>query len=323
MKIVGTGRYLPDRIVRSEELEKKYSLESGWCVKTTGIQERRWAEDETISYMCVKAVNEACEDAGIDINEIDYLVNAGNSFDQVMPDECVQVMKESGAFREDIGYVSINCGCLSFLAALDLAASMLSGGTYKYILICSGILASSMVDTSDSLEKYTVGDGAAAVIVKRAEKNENSKLLVARMETYSEHSGVKGFNATKDSKTKILFNKDVLVSGIAFEFDTSEMQSEGLRYNKDFFTRLIPFSRKGINKVIPNQSSRIVSDMLKITFPSKKIKTVIDKYGNIGAAGHAMALYDMIRMDEVNRDDVILLQAMGAGFSIYGLLLIY
>lgn len=323
LKILGVGRYLPKRIVTSEELEEKYGAEPAWCEKRIGIRERRFATTESIAFMCMEAIKEACEDANISISQIDYMINAGNSFDQLMPDEAILIMKESTEFRENIGYISINSGCLSFMAAMDLASTIIDIGVYEYIVICSGILASPMVESSNSVERYTVGDGAAAVILTRAQEEESSKVIAARLETYGEHPGVKGFLTTDGSDVNILFNKYILSQGISYEFDTKQMQSEGMRYNKDFLSRLLPCGRKNIAKVIPNQASRIASDMLKIMFPAHKIKTIIERFGNIGAAGQPMALYEVIKDGEINRGDCILLQAMGAGFSIYGMLLIY
>lgn len=323
LKIIGVGKFLPSRIVTSEELEKKYGAEVGWCEKKVGIRERRFVENETITSMCIEAIKEACADAEIELSQIDYMINAGSSYDQLMPDECVLIIKEAREFRKDIGYISINSGCLSFMAALDIAASMLKPDSQKYIVIFSGMYASPMVETSESVERYTVGDGAAAIVVTYANGGEESKIIASRMETYGDNSGVKGFIASDGSEATVLFNNKILSQGINYEFDTKQMQSEGMRYNKDFLTRLLPCSRKDIDLVIPNQASRIVADMLKIMFPSKKIKTVIDRYGNLGTAGQIIALYEAVKGDELKRSNLLLLQAMGAGFSIYGMLLIY
>lgn len=323
IRIAGVGRYLPSRNVTSEELEEKYGIEIGWCEKKVGIRERRFVSDETVTSMCVEAIKEACSDAKVELNQIDYMINAGSSYDQLMPDECVLVMKETGGFRKDIGYLSINSGCLSFMAALDMAASMIGAPACKYMVIFSGMFTSPMVETSKSIERYTVGDGAAAMVLSYAKEGEMSKILASRMETYGENSGVKGFLASDGSEATVLFNNKILSQGINYEFDTKQMQRKGMHYNKDFLMRLMPCSRKNIDLVIPNQTSRIVADMLRIMFPAKKIKTVIDRYGNLGAVGQMLAFYEAVREGELKRGDHLLLQAMGAGFSIYGMQLIY
>lgn len=323
LKIVGIGQYLPEKVLTNEELAEKYGADEEWCEKKAGIKERRVAENETIAFMCNKAIEEACKDAGIEASEIDYMINAGNAFDYLMPEQSIYNIKECKGIRNDIKYININCGCLSFMAALDMAASLINNSDYKYIVICSGLIVTKMIGISKDDESFTVGDGAAAVVIKKAESNEKSGIITARMETYGDFSGAKGFVSLDNTTDTRFFSKEVLCKGVSYEFDTKQMQSEGIKHNKGFMEHLFPKIKDNVDKVIPNQSTRIASDMLKILFQSNKIKTIIDKYGNTGAVGPMLALYELIKNKEVERNDSILFYAMGAGFSIYGLLLIY
>lgn len=321
LKIAGLGGYLPKRIVESSEIEAKCSLEPGWYKRKQGIAERRWIIDESVSFMCGRAAEEAIKDAGIDIKDIDLILNASNSFDYAVPDQSIQVMSELKIHNSDVMCMSINCGCLSCLAALDIGASLLAMERYRNILVVSCMVSSPGINYNDPISCGMLGDAAAAMVLTRSADSDKSCLHAARMETYSQAAGVKGF--TGKTKKKTLFSKDALFDDLNFEFDSKSMQAEGMKYNKNFMSKLFPVKRNQIKLIIPNQSTRIASDMMKLMFPSSRIMTVIDHFGNIGAAGHPMALYEAARNGVISRGDLILLHGMGAGFSIYGILLTY
>jgi len=321
LKIAGLGSYLPKRVVPSSEIEEKCSLESGWCKRKQGISERRWIVDETVSFMCGRAAEEAIKDAGMAARDIDLILNTSNSFDCVVPDQSIQVMNELKIHNSNVTCMSINCGCLSCLAALDIGASLLAAGRYRNILVLSCLVSSPGINYNDPVSCSMLGDAAVAMVLTRSPDTEKSCLHAARMETYSQATGVKGFTGKNGKKN--LFSKDILFDDLSFEFDSQSMQTEGMKYNKNFLSKLLPVKRNQIKLIIPNQSTRIASDMMKLLFPSNKIMTVIDRFGNIGAAGHPMALYEAARNGVISRGDLVLLHGMGAGFSIYGILLTY
>jgi 3-oxoacyl-[acyl-carrier-protein] synthase-3 len=321
LKIAGLGRYLPERIVSSREFEAEYSLEEGWCERKQGIVERRRINDESIALMAARAAAEAIKDAGLTVADIDLLLNASNSFDCVAPDQSIPIRRELKLANPRAASFSIYCGCLSCLAALDIGSSLLAAGKFQNILVVSALASSPGINREDPIGGSTLGDGAAAMVLTRAGAEEKSALHAARMETYSRAAGVKGF--TGKSGRKRLFSKDILTEEFNFEFDSRTMQAEGVKYNKNFIARLLPVDRKAVKLVIPNQSTRIALDMMKLMFSPSKVMGIIDHLGNIGAAGHPMALYEAVKTGRLRRGDLTLLHGMGAGFSIYGVLITY
>ncbi|MBN2532028.1 MAG: hypothetical protein JXB88_04005 [Spirochaetales bacterium] len=321
LKIAGLGRYLPERIIPNSEIEANCDLEEGWCTRKLGISERRWIADENITHMCKQASEEAIKDAHLAKNDIDLIINASNSFDCVVPDQSLQIKKVLGIERENVECFSINCGCMSCLFALDLSSCLLLTDRYKNILVVSALVSSPGLNNKDPMLYSMMGDAAAAMVLTRSSETEKSCLYAARMETYSRATGVGGFSGK--SGKKMLFSKNVFSEDFYFEFDSQTMQAEGVKYNRDFFSRLLPLKRNLIKVVIPNQASRLAIDMIKLMFPASRIIRIIDWSGNIGAVGYPMALYEAVKNKLLHRGDLTLLHGMGAGFSIYGILLKY
>lgn len=321
MKISGVGRYLPKRAVSSAELETKCGLPSGWCERKQGVRERRWIEDETISQMAAEAAREAVTDAGLTLSEIDLIFNASNSFDRVIPDQSVQIQQELGLGNSGIACLSANSGCLSFLVALDLSANLLAVGRFRNIVIVSALASSPGISFDNPVVCTMLGDGAAAVVVTKTPAGEPSMVHAARMETYSRAVDVSGFSG--DAKRKTMFSKDVAAEDFSFEFDPQSMQAAGVKYNQNFMAKLWPANRELVKIVIPNQATRFTIDMMKFTFPAQKIMSVIDRFGNIGAVGYPMGIYEAVRDQRIGRGDVMVLHGMGAGFSVFGMVLTY
>ncbi|MDR2023810.1 MAG: hypothetical protein LBQ71_11335 [Hungatella sp.] len=321
VRIKGIGHSVPKKLVTSDELERKYKLESGWCRRKLGISGRYWVTDESAAELCAQAAAEAIQKAAIGPGEIDLILNASNTFDRILPDQSIQIKDKLNLTDPRTGCISVNCGCLSVLAALDLGGVLIASGVARQILIVGSLISSPSFNEKEIQESAALGDGAAALILGATKPQEDSCLYGARMETYSGAHGIKGFKGTKKHET--LFSKDILFDDLTFEFDSQTMQQEGMKYNKNFVARLFPVNKNCLQMIIPNQSTRIASDMMKLMFPARKVFTVIDQYGNIGAAGHIMALYHAVESNTLKRGDMVLLHGMGAGLSIYGVLLKY
>jgi 3-oxoacyl-[acyl-carrier-protein] synthase-3 len=323
LKITGIGRYLPCRLVPSSEIEERCDLESGWCEHKQGIKERRWVEGETVTFMGAEAAKEAVEDAGLQLDDIDLIVNASNSFDLGIPEQGAQFQRELGLGDSGIPCISLNAGCLNFLMALKLSASLLATGRYKNILIISVLLASADLDFENVKVATMLGDASGAVVVSRTPEGEQSGVHATHMETYSEPINISGFHG--DINNKVMFNKDISAGDLQFDFDPRGMQSTGMKYNQKFMAKLWPMSnRDAISFVIPNQTSRFILDMMKFVYPAEKIVGVLDRFGNCGAVGYPLGLYKIAKEEErLKRGDKILLTGMGGGFSLCGVVLTY
>src|SRR5688572_7446931 len=128
IKIAGMGRYLPERIVTNEELEALCDLPRGWIEKHNGVCERRWINGETSSYMGAQAAREALDKAGMQLGDIDLILNASGTPEQVIPDTGALIQRQLGLGESGIPSMSIHATCLSFVAALDMSASLITSG---------------------------------------------------------------------------------------------------------------------------------------------------------------------------------------------------
>ena len=322
LKIVGIGRYLPKRIVSSKELENRCGLPEGWCERKQGVRERRWVEDETVSFMAAEAAKEAIANAGTQSRDIDLIINTSQAFEQAFPEGGTLVQQQLQLGDSGIPCMSVTAACLGFIVALDLCASLLAGGHYRNILVVTSETPSISLDFSNPNVCTMMGDGAAAAVVTRTPPGETNGIHAALMETYSEAAKVSSIS--RNTARNTFFNKNIAPGNFGFDFDPQPMQKTAMKYNRKFLAKLWPSSNiDAIKLVIPNQASRFALDMMKFVFPPQKIIGIIDHLGNCGAVGYPMALYEAIKKNQIKRGDMVLMTGMGAGFSIIGIVLTY
>ncbi len=174
LKIIGLGRYLPSRIVSSSELESLYALPPGWVERRNGVRERRRVTTETSSFMAAEAAREALDEAGLRPDQLNLIINASGTAEQAIPDTGALIQRQLGLGRSGIPAMSVNTTCLSFITALDVAATYLNAGRYKHILIASSDISSCGINPKEPESATLVGDAAAAVIVTRSGEGDTS-----------------------------------------------------------------------------------------------------------------------------------------------------
>lgn len=322
MKIAGVGRYLPKHIVSSRELEERCGLEPGWCERKQGVRERRWVEDETVSFMAAEAAKEAVANAGMSLADIDLIIGTSQASDQAIPAGSSLVQQELGLGDSGIPCMNITAACLGFIVAMDLSANLLMVGRYRNILILTSEITSFNMDFNNPNVCTLMGDGAAAAVVTRPLPGESSGIHAVHMETYSE--AAQASSIYRGPVRNTLFNKNLPSSGMEFDYDPQGIQTAAMKYNQKFLAKLWPMSNKDIIKlIIPNQASRFSIDMMKFVFPADRIMGVIDRYANCGAVGYPLALYEAISRDRIQGGDMVLMQGGGAGFSLVGMVFVY
>ena len=325
IKIIGTGRYLPSRVVPSSELEALCGLPEGWVEQRYGVRERRWAEFESASFMAAEAAREALDDASLRPDELDLVINASGTGEQAIPDTGALIQRQLGLGRSGIPALSINQTCLSFLAAMDAAAAYIASGRYRTILIASADISSCGINLSEPESATLVGDAAAAVVVTRSAEGERSALRNTHFRTYGDgaylttimgggsarHPSKPGHNALDD-----LFHMDgPAVLRMVRSFDC------------DFLEELLPglsTSLLDIDLVVPHQPSRVGLQMLRrYGWPEERIVRTLERLGNCVAASIPATLYEAVREGRLQRGERFLLVGTGAGLSIGGLIMTY
>lgn len=322
IKVAGIGSYLPGRIISSSELEKKYGLEAGWCERKQGVRERRWVEDETVSFMAAEAAKEAVANAGMSLADIDLIISASQTNEQAIPENGVLIQRALGLGNSGIPCMSVTAACLGFMVAMDLSSGLLMVERYRNILIITSEITSFNLDFNNPNVFTLMGDGAAAAVVTRTPEGESSGIHAVLMETYSEALSVSSVCRFRIPNT--LFNKDVPFGELGFDYDSQNLQTTAMKYNQKFLAKLWPMSNKdAVKLVIPNQASRFVLDMMKFVFPADKIMGVIDRFGNTSSVGYPMALAEAIKTKRIERGDLVLMTGIGAGFSLVGMVFTY
>ena len=325
LKIIGLGRYLPQRVVPSSELEKLCGLPAGWVERRNGVRERRWVADETSSYMGAQAAREALEEAGLRPDQIDLIINASGTAEQAIPDTGALIQRQLGLGDSGIPSMTVHTTCLSFIAGMDVAANFLCTGRYKNILIVSSDISSCGINPKEPESASLLGDAAAAVVVTRSQSGEKSQVQRVHMKTYGRGAyltAIMGGGSGRHPNRSTTRPEDNL-----FHMDGPAVLRMVREIGDDFLEELYPGLSRGlvdIDAVVPHQASKVGLLMLThFGWPQEKIMHTLEWLGNCVAASIPVTFYDAVRGDRIHRGDKVLLAGTGAGLYIGGLVFTY
>ena len=324
LKIIGLGRYLPSHIVHSSELETVYSLPSGWVEQRNGVRQRRRVTDETSSFMAAEAAREALEEAGLEPGELNLIINASGTVEQAIPDTGALIQRHLGLGRSGIPSMSVHTTCLSFITAMDVAATYLNSGRYRNILIASSDISSCGINPKEPESASLVGD-AAAVIVTRSSEGDRSTIHQAHFKTYGDGAYLTtimgGGSARHPAKPGHNSDDDL------FHMDGSAVLRMVRGIDETFLEELYPglsTSLLDIDIVVPHQASKVGLRMLqRFGWPEPSIMQTLPWLGNCVAASIPATLYQAVRDGDLQRGQKALLVGTGAGLSIGGLVMTY
>lgn len=298
-KILGTGVYLPQRVLTNYDLEKMVDTSDEWISTRTGIKERRIAKEETATSMALEASKMAIENAGVRAEEIELIILATLTPDKKFPSTACLLQAELG-IKNSFSF-DLSAACSGFLYALDVADAYIKSGKASKILVVGVEKLSEIVDWEDRSTCVLFGDGAGAMVVSSSD--EDSDILASRM--YSEGSFWDILYAEKcgyiQMKGKELFKLAVRsMEAVCREV----MEKAGL-------------STEEVDIVIPHQANiRIINSLAdKLEIPKEKVFANIDRYGNTSAASIPIAFHEAVSTGRLKRGDVALLTAMGGGLT--------
>ena len=297
-KIVGTGMYVPPKVVTNKEIENFVNTTNEWIVKNTGIKERRIvSKGETSSHLGGFAALQAIESSGLNKNDIDMLIVATTTADKLSPSTAC-IIKDNLQLTNTIAF-DISAVCSGFLFGMSVAEQYILSGTYKNILVV-GVDVFSTITDWNRRDCVFFGDGAGAALISG-----------------SKEMGFHGFTLYSDSIDRIGFNCE---RNERFIMNTHSV------YNTA--TRVLPIAINGVlNKVgmtindidyvIPHQPSvKILTDVAKIlNIPIEKVMMNMDKYANTVAGTIPILLHES--WNKFKRGDKILFAAIGSGWT-YG-----
>ncbi|MBI3172884.1 MAG: ketoacyl-ACP synthase III [Chloroflexi bacterium] len=325
LKIIGLGRYLPARIVPSSELEKICNLPAGWVERHNGVRERRWVTDETSSYMAAQAACEALDEAGLKPSDLSLIINASGTGEQAIPDTGALIQRQLGLGKSGIPAMTVHNTCLSFVAAMDVAANFLSAGRYKHILIASADVASCGINPKEPESASLVGDAAAAVVVTRSGAGDRSMVHNAHLKTYGDGAYLTaimgGGSGRHPGKPNHNPDDDL------FHMDGPAVLRMARGIAPDYLEELYPGLSKSlvdIDVVVPHQASKVGLMMLsRFGWPQDRIMSTLETLGNCVAASIPSTLYQAVRDGKIQRGNKVLMVGTGAGLSIGGLVMTY
>ena len=309
-RIVGTGSYLPPRIITNSELEKSLDTTDEWITSRTGIKERRIVEDQNTCDLALEASINALEMAELKASEIDLIILATTTPDKIFPATATTLQDRIGA---SCPAFDIQAVCAGFVFALTTAQQYIENGVAENILVVGSETMSKIVDWNDRSTAVLFGDGAGAVVVSK----DNT-------------TGIKHAKLCSDGK--YLSSLYVNNNGINETGTIEMMGNEVYRIAVNRLSDLAEETLKDCNMtsddlswMVPHQANiRIISAVAKrIKLPMSKVILTIEKHGNTSAASIPLALDVAVRDGRIKKGDNLLFEGIGGGFSWGSLLVEY
>ncbi|MEH6528126.1 MAG: beta-ketoacyl-ACP synthase III [Sneathiella sp.] len=310
--ITATGSYLPERILTNTELAKMVDTTDEWIVSRSGIKQRHIAADgELTSDLATHAARAALDMAGLTANDIDLIVLATATPDETFPATATVVQKNlgmTGGFAFDIQAV-----CTGFLYALATADNFVKSGQANRALVIGAETFSRIIDWTDRTTCVLFADGAGAVILE-AEEGKGT----------SDDRGILTSHLHSDGEKHDLLYVD---GGPSSTQSTGFLRMEGKEVFRHAVTNLASvvvealaatgLSTDDIDWLIPHQANKRIIDGTgrKLKLSSDKVVVTVDKHGNTSAASVPLALDEAVRDGRVQRGQILLLEAMGGGFT--------
>ncbi|ABV37233.1 Beta-ketoacyl-acyl-carrier-protein synthase I [Shewanella sediminis HAW-EB3] len=308
-KILGTGSYLPAQVRSNQDLEQMVETTDQWIVERTGISERRIAAaDESVSTMGYEAAVKALEMAGIDANELDMIVCGTTSASNAFPAAACEIQAKLGVHT--IPAFDIAAACSGFVYALSVADQFVKSGAAKKVLVIGADVLSRLCEPEDRSTIILFGDGAGAAVVGASSEpgilsthiyadGRQADLLKCsfppRMGEATEAVGymtMKGNDVFKVAVTQL-----------------SQVVTDTLRINQ--------IDKSEIDWLVPHQANfRIIkATAKKLNMSLDKVVLTLAKHGNTSAASVPIALDEAVRDGRIQRGQLIMLEAFGAGFA--------
>jgi len=310
--ILGCGGYLPAQILTNSDLARKVDTSDDWIVQRTGIHERHIAAPgEWTSHMATHAARAALAHAKVDAQSIDLIVLATSTPDNTFPASAVSVQADLGITHG--AAFDLQAVCSGFVFALATADSLLKSGGFSRALVIGSETFSRILDWTDRGTCVLFGDGAGAVVLDsqaQPDKSEERGVLSVRLRSdgrYKSKLYVDGGPSSTGTVGHLrMEGREVFRHAVAMITDVVE----------DAF-RATGYTAADVDWFIPHQANKRIIDgsAHKLGIPPGKIVVTVDRHGNTSAASIPLALADAVADRRIKRGDLLLLEAMGGGFT--------
>ena len=314
--ITGVSGYVPERRVTNAELAARLDTSDDWIVSRTGIRERRiGALGETTSTMGAEAVRRLMAQRGLGPDDIDALIVATVTPDMVFPATACLIQDQVG-LRNTWGF-DLSAACSGFLYALTTGAQLVASGSHRRVIVVGADLMSAIIDPLDRTTAVLFGDGAGAILLEPAEPGFGLLDFYHRVDGSGRDDLLMpaggslhpASHATVEAREHFLKQNGKVV----FKFAVSQMA--------DCITTILErhqLTPDDIAMIIPHQANQRILDATaeRLSLPPGRMASVIARYGNTTAATLPLALEDVVRDGRINRGDLVIFVAVGAGFTV-------
>ena len=310
--VLGCGSYLPRQILTNAELASRIETSDEWIVQRTGIKQRHIAaEGEFTSHLAINAARAALEHAGVDAQSIDLIVLATSTPDNTFPATAVAVQNGLGIHHG--AAFDLQAVCSGFVFALATADNFLRGGGYKRALVIGAETFSRILDWNDRGTCVLFGDGAGAVVLDAQQQPgaaSDRGILTAHLRSDGQHKSKLYVDGGPSSTQTVGYlrmeGREVFKHAVGMITDVivDALNATGL-------------SVEDINWFIPHQANKRIIDASahKLHIAPQKVVLTVDRHGNTSAASIPLALDVAVKDGRVKKGDLLLLEAMGGGFT--------
>ena len=315
IKIAGIGSYTPDKVLTNADLEKMVDTSDDWIITRTGIKERRiGSDDQATSDLGIEAGRLALKDAGLTADDIDLILVATNTTDTPFPSTACWIQK--GLKADHVPAFDISAGCTGFIYGMIIAESLILSGKNKRILLLGPEMLSKVTNWKDRNTCVLFGDGAGAVVLEES----------------ADDSGMLSSYWKADGNLAELL---LLPGGGSRMPVTHEMVDQNLQYlhmkGNEVFKHAVKrmgeaaveslkeagLTTDDVDYLIPHQANIRIIDATgrRLKLPPEKVFVNIHKYGNMSVATVPVGLAELYQEGKLKKDDIIVMDAFGAGFT--------
>ena len=299
-KINGTGSYLPDKILTNYDLEKLVDTTHEWIYERTGIVQRHIASDNESSVdMAYSSSLEALKKSNISVDQIDMIVVATTTPERKFPSSAVLLQNK---LKIEKGFAfDVNAACTGFVYAIDIADKYIKSGLVKNALVVGTEKITSLLDWKDRNTCVLFGDGAGTVVLSASDQAGILSNTIGSNGSYKDLLTVNTDPEYIEMKGNDVFKIAVNTMG---KLAVSTLKENNMNIDQ-------------VDWLIPHQAnSRIINAIAKkISLPNDKVIMTVDKHGNTSAASIPLALDDANKRGVLRKNDIIMFEAFGAGFT--------
>lgn len=315
VRLLGTGSFLPERVVSNAELAAGLGVDAEWIERRTGLRERRVAaEGQATSDLATAAARRALEAAGVAAGELDLVVCATCSPDHAFPSTAALVAQQLGA--TGCAAFDLQAGCAGFVYALSVAAQQVHGGLARRVLVIGADLMTRHVDPHDRDTAVIFGDGAGAAVLGPGEAGQGLEAL----DLGADGSGA-GLLSLPAGGSRRPASADTVAGGLhRVRMEGRALFRAAVRCTVESARRALAAAKlvaEDVDLVVPHQSSRrlLAATARSLGLPLERFVVNLERFGNTSAGSLPIALDEAVRDGRAAPGHRLLLLGFGAGLS--------